>query len=232
MKFKDDLKKYLDIDLSDKQIDQFQTYYEFLIEYNKNINLTSITEMDEVYYKHFFDSLTALKYIDFNDINSLCDMGSGAGFPSLPLKIIYPHLEITIIDSLNKRLLFLERLIDKLKFDQVILIHDRIENYALNHQNHFDFVTARALGDLSLISEMGLPMTKIEGHFLAYKGQNIEEELGKAISGIQKLGGKIETLYSFELPYEYGGRSLVYITKIKEVKNFPRNFQLMKNKPL
>ncbi|MBN2268373.1 MAG: 16S rRNA (guanine(527)-N(7))-methyltransferase RsmG [Acholeplasmataceae bacterium] len=232
MNFETDIRNYFSIELSPKQVHQFHQYYQFLIEYNLNVNLTAITEQNEVYYKHFFDSLTAVKFIDFDKVNSICDMGSGAGFPSIPLKIIFPHLEVTIIDSLNKRLKFLEQLMDKLEINQVNLVHDRIENYAIKHQCEFDLVTARALGDLSLISEMGLPMTKINGSFIAYKGSNSNDEIEKSTEGIHKLGGKIDIVRAFELPYGYGDRTIIKIIKIKNIKGFPRSFQLMKKKPL
>lgn len=232
MNFKDDIENYFSKELSVKQIEQFQIYYEFLVEYNKNVNLTSITEEQDVFYKHFFDSVTPIRFIDFDHINSVCDMGSGAGFPSFPLKIMYPHLKITIIDSLNKRLTFLNQLIEKLEFSDICLVHDRIEKYALNHQNEFDLVTARALGELSLISEMGIPMTKVGGIFLAFKGQNIDEELENAKNTVNKLGAKIDSVHSFELPYQIGSRSLIHIVKIKDVRGYPRSFQLIKSKPL
>ncbi len=232
MNFEADIRNYFLIELSPKQVHQFQQYYQFLIEYNLNVNLTAITEQNDVYYKHFFDSLTAVKFIDFDKVNSICDMGSGAGFPSIPLKIMFPHLEVTIIDSLNKRLKFLDQLMNKLEIGQVNLVHDRIENYAIKHQCEFDLVTVRALGDLSLICEMGLPMTKINGSFIAYKGSNADDEIVKSTDGIQKLGGKIDFVKTFELPYGYGHRTIIKISKIKDIKGFPRSFQLMKKKPL
>lgn len=232
MRFRQDIIDFFSHDISDEQLSLFMRYYKFLIEYNQFVNLTSITEEDEVFYKHFFDSLTSMKFVNFNQIETLCDMGSGAGFPSIPLKIMYPHLEITIIDSLNKRLIFLQKLLEKLEIKGVNLIHDRIETYALKHQNQFDIVTARALGDLSLISEMGLPMTKIYGLFIAYKGQQIELELNRSIDAIQKLGGELKSVNSFDLPHEYGSRSLVIITRKKSIKGYPRSYQSMKNKPL
>ncbi|MCF7931087.1 MAG: 16S rRNA (guanine(527)-N(7))-methyltransferase RsmG, partial [Acholeplasmataceae bacterium] len=167
MKFKEDISKELNIEITEEQATQFETYYQFLIEYNEITNLTRITEKEEVYYKHFYDSLTLVKSINFNEIESICDMGSGAGFPSIPLKIIYPHLQVTIVDSLNKRIIFLNKLVDKLGLVDIKLIHNRVEVFALDNQMEFDLVTARALGNLSLILEMGIPMTKIGGKFIA-----------------------------------------------------------------
>lgn len=232
MTFKEDVKKYLNIELSDFQISQFDVYYTYLITYNKTTNLTRITDEHEVYYKHFFDSLSLVKTLDFRHIESICDMGSGAGFPSIPLKIVYPHLKITIIDSLNKRIIFLNQLIEKLNISDITPIHDRIEHFALTHQETFDFVTARALGHLSLISEMGIPMTKVGGHFMGLKAQNYEEEFNSSKHAIKMLGGVLKQIETFDLPYQYGHRVHINIEKIKHVKGFPRNYAQMIKKPL
>ncbi|PKK96534.1 MAG: 16S rRNA (guanine(527)-N(7))-methyltransferase RsmG [Tenericutes bacterium HGW-Tenericutes-3] len=232
MSFNIDLEKNLSIVISDQQKKQFEIYFEFLIEYNKITNLTRITEVDEVYYKHFYDSLTMASTVNMNEIQTLCDMGSGAGFPSIPLKIIYPHLHITIVDSLNKRIIFLQKLIDKLEIDKVDLVHDRVEQYALTHQEQFDIVTARALGNLSLISEMGIPMTKIKGKFIALKGINYESELDESLNGIKILGGKVQDIVKYDLPYDYGTRYHIVINKNKHVKGYPRHFSIMSKKPL
>jgi 16S rRNA (guanine527-N7)-methyltransferase len=167
-----------------------------------------------------------------NDIQSICDMGSGAGFPSIPLKIIYPHLHITIVDSLNKRIVFLQKLIEKLGMDYVSLIHDRVEHFALEHQQQFDFVTARALGSLSLISEMGIPMTKVGGKFIGLKGINYEAELTESRQGIKILGGIIKDVKKYILPEEYGTRYHIIIEKNKHTKGYPRHFSIMSKKPL
>lgn len=232
MSFNIDIEKYLSIKINDTQMKQFQTYFEFLVEYNNITNLTRITEKDEVYYKHFYDSLTMASTINMNDIQSLCDMGSGAGFPSIPLKIIYPHLNITIVDSLNKRIIFLQKLMDKLGIDKVNLVHDRVEQYALTHQEQFDVVTARALGSLSLISEMGIPMNKINGKFIALKGINYESELNESLNSIKILGGQVRDIIKYDLPYDYGTRFHIVINKDKHVKGYPRHFSIMTKKPL
>ncbi|MBU1141781.1 MAG: 16S rRNA (guanine(527)-N(7))-methyltransferase RsmG [Firmicutes bacterium] len=232
MTYKEDLLKYLGIETTSNQDNQFEIYYQFLIEYNKITNLTRIIDKDEVYYKHFFDSLTLVKSIEFNNITSICDMGSGTGFPSLPLKIIYPHLKVTIVDSLNKRILFLKQLIDKLKLSEVTLIHDRAEHFALSKQSSFDIVTARALGSISLITEMGLPMTNIGGKFIALKGLNYEDEFHAAKQGIHILGGEVEEIKKYVLPNQYGTRFHILIKKNKHVKGYPRHFSVMSKKPL
>jgi 16S rRNA (guanine527-N7)-methyltransferase len=232
MTFKEDVKKILDIELSAYQEVQFEVYYQYLIEYNEITNLTRITDKTDVYYKHFFDSLTVVKTIDINKVFTICDMGSGAGFPSIPIKIVFPHVEVTIVDALNKRIMFLSQLIEKLKLSDISLVHDRAEIFAIKHQEAFDLVTARALGNMSLITEMGLPMTKINKYFVALKALNYEQELKDAKNGIQLLGGKIEEIKTFKLPHDFGDRTHIVIQKIKHTNGYPRLFALMTKKPL
>ena len=231
--FKDDIKKNLAVEISSNQLKQFDIYYNFLIEYNEITNLTRITDEEEVYYKHFYDSLTIVKSLDITKITTLCDMGAGAGFPSIPLKIMFPHLHITIIDSLGKRITFLKQLIEKLDLKNVTLIYDRIENYAKNHHNSFDLVTARALGKLNLILELGLPMNKINSHFLAYKSKSYEEELAEASNALNLLGGKLIKVIPFEIPNAYGDRVHILIQKHKKSPLiYPRSFSAIKKKSL
>jgi 16S rRNA (guanine527-N7)-methyltransferase len=230
--FKNDVETLLRRTITEEQLRLFEIYYQFLIEYNEITNLTRITEKQEVYYKHFFDSLTLTNVIDFEHVSSVCDMGSGAGFPSLPLKIMYPHLDITIIDSLGKRIMFLNLLVQKLQLNHVNLVHDRVETYATSHQQKFDIVTARALGHLSLISEMGIPMAKINGYFLAPKGLNVEEEIKESKHAISLLGGAIKSIKSFELPLNYGHRTNILLQKKKHIDGYPRTYVQMIKKPL
>ncbi|MBE0701535.1 MAG: 16S rRNA (guanine(527)-N(7))-methyltransferase RsmG [Acholeplasmataceae bacterium] len=232
MTFKEHVLQNFGIHLSSQQETQFEVYFNYLIEYNKITNLTRITDEREVYIKHFFDALTIIKILDFNAVHSLCDMGSGAGFPSIPLKIIFPHLDITIIDSLGKRIIFLENLINKLILTPINLINDRIETYAVKNQLKFDLVTARALGNMSLICEMGLPMTKVGGFFIAYKSINYEQELNQAKNAIKLLGGQIAKIETFELPNQMGHRTLISIQKTHTSQGFPRSFSQMIKKPL
>lgn len=232
MSYKTDLFNDLGIELTNIQDKQFEDYYHFLIEYNKITNLTRIIEKNEVYYKHFYDSLTLAKTVDFKEIDSICDMGSGAGFPSIPLKIVYPHLKVTIIDSLNKRIVFLQKLIEKLQLENITLIHDRVEHFALSNQMTFDMVTARALGSIALISEMGLPMTKIGGKFIALKGLYYEDELNKSKKSIHVLGGEVESIIKYVLPNEYGTRFHILVNKVKHIKGYPRQFSVMGKNPL
>ena len=218
--------------LNQKQINQFKTYYETLIEYNKKVNLTRITKEDEVYYKHFYDSLTLMKTFSELKDQAICDMGAGAGFPSIPLKIIFPKLKVTIIDSLGKRITFLEKLLEALCINDVELIYDRIENYAIKHQKAYDIVTARALGSLHLIVELGLPMVKVGQQFIAYKGSNYKQEINEANHALNTLGGKVEKTIEINLPNDMGSRALVNIIKEKHVFGYPRAFATIKKKPL
>ncbi|AUD62253.1 16S rRNA (guanine(527)-N(7))-methyltransferase RsmG [Tenericutes bacterium MO-XQ] len=231
--FKDDVKNGLGIELSTDQLKKFDIYYNFLIEYNEITNLTRITDEEEVYYKHFYDSLTIVKSLDINKIMTLCDMGAGAGFPSIPLKIMFPHLHVTIIDSLGKRITFLKLLIEKLNLENVFLVYDRIENYARINHDSFDLVTARALGKLPLILELGLPMNKVNGYFVAYKSKSYEEELNEASNALRLLGGKLIKVISFEIPNAYGDRVHILIQKHKKSPLiYPRSFSAIKKKSL
>lgn len=226
------IEKQLHLELSDKQSHQFRLYFEILIAYNQKVNLTRITEENDVYYKHFYDSLTMVETIDLNQIESICDMGAGAGFPSIPLKIIYPHLKITIIDSLGKRIKFLEYLLENLEMKDVKLVYDRIENYAINHQNSFDIVTARALGALPLIMELGIPMVKEGSIFVAYKGSNYKEEVSQAKNALAVLKSKVIDIKTYKLPFDMGFRAHIMIKKEMKVQGYPRNFSAIKKKPL
>lgn len=231
--FNKSVKEELNIELSDAQIDQFNKYYDFLIAYNRVTNLTRITEKEDVFYKHFYDSMTLVKSIDLNSVQTLCDMGAGAGFPSIPLKIIFPHLKITIIDSLGKRITFLKQLLELLSIDNVDLVYDRIENHAQNHRELYDVVTARALGKLPLILELGMPMIKTDGHFIAYKTSNYEDELFQSTDAIKLLGGKLKSITPIKLPDQYGDRTHIIISKIKKSPSiYPRSFSAIKKKSL
>ncbi len=230
--FKNDVLEGLEIELSDQQLKMFDLYYEQLIAYNEHTNLTRITERNEVNIKHFYDSLTLAKTLDLTAVRSLCDMGAGAGFPSIPLKFIYPHLNITIIDSLGKRIVFLKQLIETLDLRDVNLVYDRIEKHAENHQEVFDVVVARALGSLPLILEMGIPMLKTKGKLVAYKGHNYESELLDSKKTLLKLGSKLIEEERYDLPNDMGHRVHLVVEKMKHVHGYPRSFAIMKKKPL
>lgn len=212
------------IELSDKQQQQFQTYYQMLVEWNEKMNLTSITEEHEVYLKHFYDSIATSFYTDLTKELTICDVGAGAGFPSIPLKIIFPNLKVTIVDSLNKRIHFLNQLAEALELDNVSFVHDRAETYGKgDYRASYDIVTARAVARLSVLSELCLPLVKKGGHFIALKSSKGEEELEEARFGIGVLGGKVLDTISYELPEDAGEREMIIIDKRSQTpKKYPR----------
>ncbi len=230
-----DLKKELnniELNITDEMIDKFEKYYNYLVEYNENVNLTAITEYDEVMIKHFYDSL-CLSTILKNDKLKLVDIGAGAGFPSVPNAIYNSNLDVTIIDSLNKRITFLNNLIDILSLDNVKAFHARAEEYIIKNRESFDVATARAVARLNILTELCLPYVKVGGLFIALKSQNGLEELEEAKNGIKILGGEIVDVKSFSLPYGMGERELIIIKKIKNTPNkYPRRFNIIKNNPL
>ena len=232
MDFKTHLMEKLGISLSHHQQNLFALYFEALLAYNKHTNITRITDEQEVFYKHFYDSLSIVKVIDFTNVSCLCDMGAGAGFPSIPLKIAFPHLKITIIDSLNKRIKFLQQLTKTLNLEFVELFHDRIENYALKNTQKFDIVTARALGSIPLILEMGVPMLKNKGHFIAYKSRSYKEELDKSENAIKTLNVRLNKIVDLNLPHQMGERTILDFIKTKHVTGYPRSYSIMEKKPL
>ena len=231
MNFKEELKK-LNIDLSDDMFNKFETYYKTLVEVNSYMNLTAITEYNEVYIKHFLDSLYILKAIDNTKEYTLLDVGSGAGFPSIPLAIVSNYSNIYIIDALNKRINFLNELAKKLELDNVKAYHIRAEEYAKEKREFFDYVTARAVARLNVLVELCLPLVKFGGYFIAMKS-DAKEELEEASNGINKLGGKIDNIIEFDLPDNMGKRELILIKKVKNTSTiYPREFKKIKEKPL
>ncbi len=213
------------ISLSSGQLDQFERYYEILVEWNGKMNLTAITDKEEVYLKHFYDSISAAFYIDFSDVESVCDVGAGAGFPSIPLKICFPHLHITIVDSLNKRISFLNHLSNELGLENTNFFHDRAETFGKKkeHRESYDVVTARAVARMSVLSELCLPLVKKGGSFVAMKAASAGEELNIGKKAIATLGGQTEKVFSFVLPEEESERNIVKINKVKETPNkYPR----------
>ena len=213
------------ISLSEKQLDQFEAYFTTLVEWNEKMNLTAITEKTDVYLKHFYDSITASFYFDFSKPFHLCDVGAGAGFPSIPLKIVYPHIEVTIVDSLNKRISFLNHLADVLNLENIHFVHDRAETFGVNpaYRETFDVVTARAVARMSVLSEFCLPLAIVGGHFLAMKALHAKDELDSAQKAISTLGGKVEKVHTFTLPMEDSERTILIIKKEKQTpKKYPR----------
>lgn len=212
------------IELSNTQKEQFQTYYQLLVEWNEKMNLTSITDEHEVYLKHFYDSITPSFYYDFKGSLSICDVGAGAGFPSIPLKIIFPELKVTIVDSLNKRIQFLNHLADALGLQGVSFVHDRAETFGKGgYRESYDIVTARAVARLTVLSELCLPLVKKGGQFIALKSSKGEEELDEAQFAINVLGGNVKETFNFELPEEAGERQMIVIDKRRQTsKKYPR----------
>ncbi|RFU67260.1 16S rRNA (guanine(527)-N(7))-methyltransferase RsmG [Peribacillus saganii] len=213
------------ITLSSEQLRQFELYYQILVEWNGKMNLTAITDKEEVYLKHFYDSISAAFYFDFSKSYSICDVGAGAGFPSIPLKICHPHLKISIVDSLNKRISFLQHLADSLCLKNVTFYHDRAETFGQKpeHREAYDIVMARAVARMSVLSELCLPLVKQGGTFIAMKAASAEDEMRAGNKAVATLGGQIEDVYSFTLPIEESERNIITVQKVKPTpKKYPR----------
>ncbi len=232
--FLSDLEK-LGITLSNEQLEQFLIYYEMLVEWNEKMNLTAITDFQDVMKKHFVDSVSLIKAYDVTKSVSIIDVGTGAGFPGLALKIAFPQLRITLLDSLNKRILFLDAVIDKLNLSDVETIHGRAEDFAKpgKLREKFDLCVSRAVANLSTLSEYCLPFVKKGGMFISYKSEKISEEFEMAENAISFLGGRVKNQVEFTLPDSDIYRNLFVIEKIKETpKKFPRKAGLPSKEPL
>lgn len=227
--------KNLSLVLDQKQQEKFAEYYRILVEWNKVMNLTAITEYEEVIEKHFVDSISIVKALDIQQIDTVIDIGTGAGFPGIPLKIAFPHLKITLLDSLNKRVKFLNEVINELELEDIHAIHGRAEDYAKQekYREKYDLCVSRAVANLSTLSEYCLPYVKVNGLFVPYKSGEIDEELEKSKHAVQILGGKIEDVIKFQLPGTDIGRSFVKILKVKETKRkYPRKAGLPAKEPI
>lgn len=219
--------KNLGIEITNDMLDKLDKLYHLMIETNEHLNLTRITEEKEVYLKHYYDSLTIVKVIDLNTVNTLCDIGTGAGFPGLVLKIVYPHLEVTLVDSLNKRINYLKEVVDKLGLTNVYCIHSRGEE--LNKKDYFDVVTTRAVASLEIISEICLPLTKVNGYFIPLKGHLEDEENNLGERAIKVLNSKIIKKEEFNLYNDTDFRTILLVQRLGNIeKKYPRSIDKMK----
>lgn len=219
----------LNIKITKNQLKDLEKYYKMLIETNKNLNLTRITEKQEVYLKHFYDSLTIAQVIDLNQNLNIIDIGTGAGFPGIVLKIVYPHLKITLLDSLEKRINFLNQVIKTLNLKDIKTVTSRIEDYK---EENFDIVTSRAVAKTNILLELACQLPKKNGYFILLKS-NIDEELKEAQNAIKTLNLEIETIKETKLPKENSKRTILKIKKLGQISNkYPRNFAKIKKNPL
>ncbi|MDO4747811.1 MAG: 16S rRNA (guanine(527)-N(7))-methyltransferase RsmG [Eubacteriales bacterium] len=222
------------IKLDENQIDSLRRYYELLVEWNQKMNLTALTEPEDVALKHFCDSILLLSYADIPLNSSLIDVGTGAGFPSLPIKIVRPDIKLCLLDSLNKRLIFLQEVVNELNLNDVQIVHARAEDGARKKElrEKFDFATSRAVAQLNVLSEYCLPYVKVGGAFLAMKGKYSEEEISNSKNAIKLLGGKIEKVDTYNL-IDSSERTIINIKKNNATdKSYPRTSAKIKSKPL
>ena len=230
-KFIEELKK-INVTITQKQMDQLNKYYELLKEWNEKINLTAITEYDQVLLKHFYDSATMNKVTDLTKVNTLCDIGTGAGFPGMVLKILFPNLKVTLVDALQKRVKFLNEIISQLELNDIEVYHARAEEYSRNHREKYDIVTARAVARLNIIMEYTIPMVKLNGYFIPLKG-NISEEINSSNDAFEKLSCQLENVLEFQLPIEKSNRTILKIKKTKPTSlKYPRSYAEIKKRPL
>ncbi len=221
-----------DIYLSESQKEQLEKYYEMLVEYNQKVNLTSIVEKEEVYLKHFYDSITLNKIINLGNNLSLCDVGAGAGFPGMVIKIVFPKTQVTLVDSLNKRVIFLKNVIKELNLKDIYAIHSRAEDYGQKNREKFDVVTARAVTQLPKLIEFCVPITKENGYFIPLKSE-VDKELELSKSAMKKLDISLEKREEFYLPKEKSKRTLLMFKKnSKSKKMYPRKPNEIKKMPL
>lgn len=234
MQLQKDLEEF-QISLTDTQLSQFSAYYEMLVEWNEKMNLTAITERAEVEKKHFVDSLSLVKAYDLSGEHSLLDVGTGAGFPGIPLKIVFPKLQITLLDSLNKRIQFLNCVINELGLTKIETIHGRAEDFSKENllREKFDLCVSRAVANMTTLSEYCIPYVKVGGVFISYKSERVTEELTQAERAITALGGKLKSQIDFHLPNSDIYRNLVVIEKKKPTpKQYPRKAGLPSKEPL
>lgn len=218
----------LNIEVTPEKLDQLKEYASFLLEYNQHTNLTAIRDRNEVYLKHFYDSLTIVKAINLKEVNTVLDIGTGPGFPGMVLKIIYPHLQITLMDSNNKKIGFLKALAQELNLN-VEIIYGRAEEFIVNRREYYDVVTSRAVASLDILAELSIPYVKTNGLFVAMKS-NYQEELQATLPILKKLDSKVEKIEKFSLPKIEANRAIICIRKEKATNHkYPRNYNQIKN---
>lgn len=227
--FKIEVKK-LGIEVTDEEISKLEKYADLLKEWNEKINLTAITEKEQVFLKHFYDSLTLVKIINLDKVDNLCDLGTGAGFPGIVLKIFFPQLKLTLVDALNKRINFLDVVVKELFLENVTLVHARAEEYGKGHRECFDVVTARALSSFPILLEYSASLLKVHGHLIAMRGL---DDSSDGIDALKLLNLKINNVLEFKLPFEESNRTLVDVIKVdKTPQKYPRRYAEIKKKTL
>ena len=231
MNFKEEVSKF-NISIDEEALSKLERYFSFLVEFNAHTNLTAITEHDEVYIKHFLDSMLLSAAYDLSG-KTLCDVGAGAGFPSVPNAIINKNVNIDIVDSLNKRIHFLNELISLINIDNVKAYHSRAEEWAVNKREYYDVVSARAVARLNILAELCMPLVKVGGVFIAMKSLEAQDELNEAKKAISTLGGEVIDIKHYDLPFNFGSRDIIIIRKVKECpKKYPRAFAKIKQNPI
>lgn len=220
--------KKLGINITEEIMNKFDIYINFLIEYNEHTNLTAIKDYESILLKHFFDSLMLEHYFDFKNTKRILDIGTGAGFPGMILAIMHPGIEVTLLDSNNKKLKFLELLAEKINVKNIKIVHERAEDYVNRERQKFDVVTSRAVSDLEILSELSIPFLKIGGYFIPLKGK-IDDELNRSKEIIKLLGGNIKNIFNYELIKENSTRNIILIEKVSDTPNkYPRNYSQIK----
>lgn len=222
----------LGIELTTDQLNQLDKFYELLIDWNEKINLTTITNHEDVYLKHFYDSLTLIKEVDLTQDLSICDVGSGAGFPGIVLKICFPNLNIVLIDSLQKRVNYLNEIIQELNLKKIVAVHSRMEEYSRTHQEEFDIITARAVANMNILLEISVKALKVKGHLVLMKA-NCDEEITNSKRVLAELNSDIFNISRFQLPIENSNRTIINIVKNNKTNSkYPRNIDKIKKYPL
>lgn len=225
--------KEINIEITDKQYEQLLKYYNMLVEWNNKINLTSIIEEEAVFIKHFYDSLTLNNIIDLSTVKSLCDIGTGAGFPGIVIKIVFPNIKVTLVDSLTKRIKFLEEVKKELNLENLEIINSRAEIYSKETREKFDIVTSRAVAKLNILLELSFALVKENSYFIAMKSTNAKEEINLSENALKQLNAKIESIKNINLPKINEPRTLIKIKKLKTTsKKYPREFKQISKNPL